>query len=84
VQEGFQLGVNRTDDAIGRAGGCGAAAMETVGKRDDAAALHVLTQLHKGNPRGQDALHRLEAGLGCCPTHLQVRFCRDRFSLPAT
>jgi hypothetical protein len=45
--------------------------MEAVGRRDDAVAMHVLTHLHKGNPRGQDALLRLEAGLGCCPTHLQ-------------
>lgn len=52
-----------------------AAAMEAVGRRDDAVALHVLTHLHKGNPRGQDALLRLEAGLGCCPPDLQNPDC---------
>jgi len=50
-----------------------AAAMETVDKKEDSAAQQVLQQLHKGNPRGQDALNRLEAGIGCCPAGLQKR-----------
>jgi len=42
-------------------------ALEPVLEEEEAAATQILQQLAKGNPRGKQALMRLQAGLGACP-----------------